>query len=494
MVVLGLIWWGIIPMLPTHDPFGHTAKTCRIDTYGASKTDPTQTREAFVKAFADCAPGGTVVVPWGTWKTGGITLPSEVTVRMNFGSRLSFSDDPDQYLPAVATRWEGMDVINYQPLIYAPFVKNVAIIGKGKFFGNGGAWWVWKNRDVGMDEQDAAGTLYDMAREDVPLVERLFGKNDRPLRPSFMQFYNADTVVIDGPTFVDGPMWTIHPVYSKNVILRNVKVATTGPNTDGIAIDSSENVLIERCDIWSGDDAIVIKSGLDYDGWKQNKPAKSIIVRDIFIGRGNGGVVIGSEMSGGVEQVLFEDIRMKYVDTGIRFKTLKGRGGYVRDVTYRNIRMSQLGESAIQYDTKYKFATLKSDYKVFSDIQDITFDHIIARGGEHIFRIGGSSDIPIQNFSIRNSSFSGDDPGMIHDIESGVLQNMIFTPKNKKPIEMKNVNNMSILGYFPRGGSRNTYALFKGKYIGNISVHLWPCPNGTCTESDVKVPAGAIVD
>ena len=482
-------YWQFVPI---DDPFDRDAKVCRVDSYGARKSDARATREAFSRAFAECAPGGTVLVPRGEWTTGGIVVPSDVTLRIVRGATLSFSDNPNDYLPAVPTRWEGMDVLNYQPLIYAPSVKNVAIIGRGVLKGNGQQWWEWKNRREGMDEEDSAEHLYEMTQRNTPLEERVFGRDDMPLRPSFLQFYEAESVVVDGVTFVDGPMWTIHPVYSKYVTIRHVEVYTTGANTDGIAIDSSENVLVEHVKIYSGDDAIVLKSGLDHDGWRVNRPTKNITVRDAFIGRGNGGVVIGSEMSGGVENVIFEDIRMRHVDTGIRLKTLKGRGGYVRNIRYEDIDMRDLKEDAVQYDTRYKFATFESDSEATPEIRDISFDRISVRGANRVFRIGGRSDSPIHNLSLKNSQFVADMPGKINDIEGGMMQGVFVLPENNKPVEMENVKNMSVSGYFPRGGSGDVYVKFQGKRIENATVNLWPCPDEECVRSDDKVPDRAV--
>lgn len=492
--ILAVVWfWGIAPILPVRDPFGHTAKICRIDAYGASKTDPIKTREAFVEAFADCAPGGTVVVPLGTWVTGGITIPSDITLYLNFGSTLSFSDDPNLYLPAVATRWEGMDVINYQPLIYVPNARNVAILGNGKVYGNGEKWWEWKQRKGVDGELNSAKKLYEMAENDTPLDERQFGSEKNHLRPSMIQTYESDNVVIDGPSFFDGPMWTIHFVYSKNVIVRNVTVDTVGPNTDGIAIDSSEDVLVSECTIGSGDDAIVIKSGLDYDGWKQNRPSKHIVVENSRVVRGNGGVTIGSEMSGGVEDVVVRGMRFTNVDTGIRLKTLKGRGGYIRDIHYEDIDMQNIVEDAIQLDLKYKYATLKSKSEAMPAVENISFKNIFVRKAHQAFRIGGMEEMPIKNITMERASFSVDTPGRANDISDSLFRNVSVSAKNRKSIEMKNVKNTTLSGYFPRGGRGDAFAKLQGTSVGNITVQLFPCPRNTCVIWDAKVPSGAVM-
>lgn len=487
------VWMlGVAPMLPVKDPFGHSQRLCSIDAYGASKTNSRETREAFAKAFLDCSSGGTVVVPRGIWKTGGITIPSETTLLLSLGAKVIFSDNPNDYLPAVPTRWEGMDVINYQPLIYIPEAKNVAIIGRGTFVGNGEQWWKWRSRNEGMDENGAAKYLYEMTKRGTLLEERIFGSDNKPLRPSFLEIYNSENVVVEGMTFLDGPMWTIHPVYSKRIVIRDVEVQTTGPNTDGVVIDSSEDVVVEKCVIGSGDDAVAIKSGLDYDGWRKNIPSRDVVVRDNTIIRGNGGVTIGSEISGGVENVRFENLNIVSVDTGIRLKTVKGRGGYVRNIRYENIRLVNLEGNVVQYDMRYKFATFESEADVLSEVSDITFHGIRSRGGERVFQIKGIEKSPIRNLSIQDSYFSADKPGEINSVDRGEIRNTTINAKNHNPVEIRNVKDIFLSGYFSRGGSGDTYATFQGKKISNVTVSLWPCPKNECVDMDEKVPKESV--
>lgn len=492
--IFAVVWiWGIAPILPVKDPFGHSAKVCRIDAYGASKEDPAQTRSAFVRAFADCAPGGTVVVPWGTWKTGGIIVPSDVTLYFSLGSTLSFSDDPNLYLPAVPTRWEGMDVMNYQPFIYIPNAQNVAILGHGKVYGNGEKWWEWKQKKGADGERSSAKQLYEMAKNDTPLDRRHFGSENNSLRPSMVQTYESDTVVIDGPSFFDGPMWTIHFVYSKNIIVRNVTVNSTGPNTDGIAFDSSESGLVSGCTVGSGDDAIVIKSGLDYDGWKQNRPSKHIVIESSRIVRGNGGVTIGSEMSGGVEDVVVRDMRFSNVDTGIRLKTLKGRGGYIRDIHYENIRMRGIVEYAVQLDMRYKFATLISDGDQLPRVENIFLKNIFSTKTGTALRVLGTEDSPIRDFSVKESSFFGDASGTMENITNVLFDNVFLTSADKKPLEARNIENGLFSGYFPRGGRGDVHTNFKGSGTKNIHIGLFPCLHSRCVTQEKAILPGTLL-
>ena len=189
------------------------------------------------------------------------------------------------------TRWEGQELYGYSPLIYARDCENVAITGAGKLDGQGAAWWPWKKtQQAAADQAVRAGERRRADRE----------ARARPveggLRPSFIQTVGCKNVLIEGVTLTNGPFWTIHPVYSENVIVRRVRVQTTGPNNDGCDPDSSRNVLIEDSFFSTGDDCVVIKSGLNEDGWRVGKPSENIVVRRLHGEAGHGGVVIGSEM------------------------------------------------------------------------------------------------------------------------------------------------------------------------------------------------------
>lgn len=415
--------------LPKENPFGQYEKTCSINDFGADHEDAIKTREAFRRAFSECSPGGKVVVPSGIWKTGGITIPSEVALTLEEGANVIFSSDPNLYLPVVPTRFEGMDVINYQPLLYIPNAHNVVISGKGTFTGNGSAWWgLRKKNSIGegfLNEEGSARMLYDMTRNNIPLEQRIFGSMERPLRPSFIQPYKSENIIIEDVRFIEGPMWTIHPTYTDNVLIRDVVVETSGPNTDGIAIDSCNGVKIHGVQISSGDDAIVIKSGLDYDGWREASPSQHVQIQDVHVLRGNGGITIGSEMSGGVEDVVVDSAIFENVGTGIRLKTLKGRGGYVRNIAFRNIEMRDVIEDAIKLDMTYSYATFKSESNEYPKIQEIVMENINVYGADRAIRIDGGEP-GFSNIVLKNADFQVGKAGKINDVKGLTLENIII--------------------------------------------------------------------
>ena len=304
------------------------------------------------------AGGGTVLVNAGEWFSGAIHLASNICLHMEEGAVVRFSSDARDYLPVVFTRWEGMECYNYSPLIYANGCENIKISGKGRFIGSGEAWWHWKKLQA-----EAAEELCYAESNGVPVDKRIYGTEEAALRPSFIQFINCKDIRMEDFTVEDGPQWTIHPVYCENVKIAGVNVKTTGPNTDGLNPDSCKNVWIEKCTFSTGDDCIAINSGMNEDGWRVGRPCENIVIVDCDFNGGHGGIVIGSGMSGGVKNVYAANCRIGAVDWGIRLKSMKGRGGYVRDIRIEDIEISGTLREAIQITMYYPYTTVepKSD-------------------------------------------------------------------------------------------------------------------------------------
>ncbi len=278
-----------------------------------------------------------------------------MNLHLEKGALLRFSTRFADYLPVVFTRWEGVECYNYSPLIYARDCENVAVSGEGILDGQGQAWWHWKKL-----QQAAAKMLYDAESEGVPVDKRVFGTEEAALRPQFLQTVHCRNVLVEGVTFVNGPMWTVHPVYCENVIVRGITVRSEGPNTDGLNPDSCRNVLVEGCSFHTGDDCIAINSGMNEDGWRVGRPCENIVIRDCSMSEGHGAVAIGSGMSGGVRNVYVHDCRVTGGDQGIRLKSMRGRGGYVENVCFENIHMAGLRQEAIVLNMFYGSSTAAS--------------------------------------------------------------------------------------------------------------------------------------
>ncbi|MFI5381898.1 MAG: glycoside hydrolase family 28 protein [Tepidisphaerales bacterium] len=321
--------------------------------FGAKPDGVADCSDAFRKAItaANTAGGGRVLVPAGNYLSGAIHLKSNVNLHLAEGATIKFSTDPKQYLPAVFTRWECVEVMNYSAMIYAFEQENIAITGKGTLDGQArnANWWAWKDTA----RADVA-SLMKMAGADVPVAQRVFG-DGHFLRPNLLQPVRCRNMLIEGVTVKNSPMWTINPVYCTNVIVRGVTAEGNGPNTDGCDPDSCTDVLIENCTFNTGDDCIAIKSGRDRDGHRVNIPCQNIIIRGCTMKNGHGGITCGSESAGDIRNVFAEDCTLSSPNLlmAIRLKTSPERGGVIEDVFVRNCTILKAGQAGIHMTLKY---------------------------------------------------------------------------------------------------------------------------------------------
>lgn len=363
--------------------------------------------------------GGTVVVPKGEWKSGAIHLKSNITLHMEDGAVIVFSEKYEDYLPVVFTRWEGTECYNYSPLIYAKDCENISITGNGTLIGNGQAWWHWKGK-----QQDAAEKLCHAELHCIPPERREFGTEESALRPSFIQTINCKNVLLEGFTIKDGPQWTIHPVYCENVTVRDVTVSTHGHNTDGLNPDSCRNVLIEGCTFETGDDCIAINSGLNEDGWRVDKPCENIEIRNCTMTGGHGAVVIGSAMSGGVKNVYAHDCKISGTMQGIRLKSMRGRGGYVDGVRFENMQIDNVTEQAIQINMFYEFSTVVPKSNLPSDFRNIEIRNISGENNKTGIQIKGLPEHRLKNITLENIDLAAENAFVCSDVENINMKNV----------------------------------------------------------------------
>jgi polygalacturonase len=300
------------------------------------------------------AGGGRVVVPPGTYLCSGpIRLLSNVELHLTDGATIRFGINPADYLPVVQVRWEGTVCFNYSPLVYANGQQNIAVTGRGVLDGQANQfWYTWKKQSDGNDQERDKKTLRSMGERGIPEAQRLFGEGHK-LRPSLIEFYNCQHILLDGFTARQSPFWTIHPVFSKNITIRNLTVEHGTTNDDGIDPDSCEDVLIENCHIDTDDDPISIKAGRDQDAW-QRPGMRHVVVRNCVLRSNVGnGFCIGSEMSGGVEGVWVENCSVNLADHGLNIKANLDRGGFVRDVWVRGVRIDSCRRAAIRMQMDY---------------------------------------------------------------------------------------------------------------------------------------------
>ena len=337
-----------------------------ITKYGAKTTNSAaQNQKAINKAIAACSKkgGGRVIVPSGTFVTGAITLLSHVNLVVEKDAVLKFAFEPDLY-PIVPTRWEGIDCRNLSPCIYAYKQTDIAVTGEGTIDGSGAnnTWWPWNGNPrfgfkEGMISQrgGSRARLLKNAEDGVPMDQRIFTKEDG-LRPQLINFYLCENILMENLTLLNSPFWVIHPLLSKNITVRGMKIINDGPNGDGCDPESCDGVLIENCFFNTGDDCIAIKSGRNNDGRLWDKPSENIIIRNCEMKNGHGGVVIGSEISGGCRNVYAENNVMDSpeLERVVRIKTNTCRGGVIENINARNIKVGVCKESVLKINLDYE--------------------------------------------------------------------------------------------------------------------------------------------
>ena len=345
-----------------------------ITKYGAKPSNTAaKNQKAIQKAIDTCSKkgGGRVVVPAGQhFLTAAIQLKSHVNLVVEEGAVLEFAFQPELY-PIVPTRWEGLDCWNLSPLIYAYQQKDVAVTGRGTIDGGGSreTWWPWVSAPKfgfkeGMTVHQWNGSrarLLKAAEDGIDMDERRFGTQDG-LRPQMINFNQCEGILIEDVTLLRSPFWVIHPLLSTDITVRGVKINNDGPNGDGCDPESCDRVLIENCYFNTGDDCIAIKSARNNDGREggqgryAGRPSKNIIIRNCEMKNGHGGVVIGSEISGGCQNVYAENCRMDSpsLDRVLRIKTNSCRGGVIENINMRNITVGQCKEAVLKINTDYE--------------------------------------------------------------------------------------------------------------------------------------------
>lgn len=434
--------------MPTVEPPSFPDRVLDVRSFGAIDDGLTLNTEAFRQAIQTCHEegGGGVCIPPGTWLTGPIHLRSNVNLHLERGAQVRFSTRYADYLPVVFTRWEGVECYNYSPLIYARDCENVAVSGEGVLDGQGQAWWHWKKL-----QQAAAKTLYDAESKGVPVDKRVFGTEEAALRPQFLQTVDCRNVLVQGVTFVNGPMWTIHPVYCENVLIRGVTVRSTGPNTDGLNPDSCRYVLVEDSSFSTGDDCVAINSGMNEDGWRVGRPCENIVIRNCRMSEGHGAVAIGSGMSGGVRNVQVHDCHVTGGDQGIRFKSMRGRGGIVENVCFENIHLVDLRREAVVLNMFYGSSTAESQSDAPPTFRNILIKNVTCEGAGVAVAVRGLPEQPAERIVLENLHLDAIEGIRCQDVDDLTLKNVDGVVQEGPSfgcsnIRRLNVSNMTLSG------------------------------------------------
>ncbi|MEL0455848.1 glycoside hydrolase family 28 protein [Flavobacteriaceae bacterium SZ-1-7] len=387
---------------------------------GAISDGETINTEIIAKAIDSCSNmgGGKVIIPSGKFLTGPIVLKSNVNLHLEEGAHVLFSTNHNDYLPVVHTSYEGVELMNFSPLIRAYKQKNIAVTGKGILDGQASNtnWWPWCGKDSygwveGAPKQHDSinlPTLRKMNEAQIPISERVFGA-DHHIRPSFFEPFECENVLLQGVTITNAPFWVIHPLKCNFVKIDGVTVNSHGPNNDGCDPEYCKNVHITNCTFNTGDDCIAIKSGRNSDGRRVNIASENIVIENCDMKDGHGGVVLGSEISSGVRNVYVRNCKMDSpnLDRAIRIKTNTLRGGFVENLYVKDIQVGQVKEAALKINLHYGiYANQEGEF--IPKIDGIHLENMtVENSGKYGILIRGREEAVIKNVTLTNVHIKG---------------------------------------------------------------------------------------
>lgn len=414
---------GLVVLMAVAPAWGSEAKnqkspTFVITNFGAVADDEGKDTEAIQRTIDTCAKagGGTVYVPGGDFVTGALFLKSHVTLHVVAGGALLGSQDFDDF-PVIDGRWEGIERKHYASLINGDGLENIAIVGRGVIDGRAEPWW--------------------RERKKLPYARgRLIG------------LYRCKNVLIEGLTLKNSPAWTLNPIYCENLTITGLTLLNPddSPNTDGINPDSCRNVRISNCHIDVGDDCIAIKSGKNEDGRRVGIPSENITVTNCTMLRGHGGVVIGSEMSGGVSNVVISNCVFDGTKNGIRMKTQRGRGGVVQDIRVSNIVMRNI-RTAIKLNMFYHTLPEEPVSERTPAFRNVHLQNITVRNARDAAYLKGLPEMPIDGFSVSNATFEVKTGFNCETVENMGLHNVTIKTEEGPALICRNVEGLTLTGF-----------------------------------------------
>jgi unsaturated rhamnogalacturonyl hydrolase len=369
------------------------------------------------------------------WLTGAVHLTSNVNLHLADGATLRFDPDPAKYLPVVLTRFEGIECMNYSPLVYAFEQENVVITGAGTLDGSASeeTCWAWNDRSKGEPRKQVADRdrLDRQGTDGVPVAERVYGAGHF-LRPSFIEFSRCKNVLIEGVSIVNSPMWEIHPVLCTNVTVRGVKIHSLGTNNDGCDPESCRDVLIEECVFETGDDCIAIKSGRNNDGRRIGVPCENVVIRRCTMRNGHGGVTMGSEISGGVRNVFVSDCTMDSVnlERALRFKSNAVRGGVIENIFVRDVKIGRVARAALSVEFDYEEGANGPHKPV---LRHVLIENLTSSSSGRVAYVAAFPGAVIENIRLKDCTFLGVEAAdWLKDAGSLAFENVTIQPAKTK--------------------------------------------------------------
>lgn len=472
-------------------------QTYNITDFGAVPDGHTMNSIAINQAILKCSQsgGGTVIIPPGLWLTGPIELQSNVNLHLQNGALVVFSPNRNDF-PIIKPPAKRFTT---SPLITGYNLENIAITGEGIFDGNGQEWrpvkkfktttgqWrdllnsggvvsktgdMWWPSTEAMQGENFLNSLESTrSRKDLGPADYLPARDF--LRPNLVSLVNCKIVLVDGPTFKNSPMYAFQPERCENLIIRNVRINNEwwAQNGDGIDISSCKNVLIFKCTVTAGDDAICMKSSR-ISG--QTEPAvQNIVIRDCTVYHGHGGFVIGSNTDGGMRNIFVNNCVFAGTDVGLRFKSARDRGGLVENIIIRNVRMKDIVNEAIFFNTYYEgvgreneIIRVTEDTPVFTNFD---IDSIVCIGASQAISVVGLPEMPISKIRIRNSYLAAAGGFSAEYAREFTLEDVSIIPKSGPVFQLAQCAgfNLNSIG-FPK--SATEFMTLSGKNTQDIRI------------------------
>ncbi len=457
-----------------------------VKDFGGVGDGVTLNTEAFAKAMKHLSykGGGHLDVPAGIWLTGPIEILSNCDLHVTPNAVIIFDPDRDLY-PIIQTVFEGLDTRRCESPVHAEGARNISITGGGVLDGSGEAWRMvkkskltdgeWRklvasggivSRDGRIwypDEGFEKATMFsNMNVPSVDLTEEQWNEIKSFLRPNMVSLRNCENVLLEDCSFQNSPCWNVHPLMCKNLIVNRVNIRNPyySQNGDAIDVDSCENVLITNSTFDAGDDGICIKSGKDADGRRRARPCKNLIVDNCTVFHGHGGFTVGSEMSGGVENIKVSNCRFLGTDVGLRFKSKRGRGGVVKNIYINDIYMKDILADAILFDLFYGGksaveAAAEKDETVnvpavpvdetTPEFRDIYISNVCCNGASKAMLFNGLPEMPVTNINVSDCTITADEGITLRNSQDITFKNVKCYPEKGDAIttlRVKNFNNI----------------------------------------------------